>query len=523
MTDHQPLLNAFLDDRDSLDEGQWAALADALARDPQLAGTLKEQLLLDEFLGQKLAVDRRDFPAQVRQRVRDFERGELELSRHVNEMRLLAAEEFSRRLRPQVWKRRLLMALAACLLLAVGAVLWRTNHFADLQAVIADVQGAGTLVRDGQATPVEREAEVRVGDRFVTFAEQSLSVRYADGTWVEIDADTSAEFRDDNRTHGKQVLIERGGMAAVIEPQPGDRPMRFTTPEAEAKIVGTEIWLARSGEQSQLEVLSGSVEFVRTSDGRSQLVRAGETSVVGADVFSVRAAGWPIDREGLVYLHQSAEASNLVRSPSRGGLRRCRLTPRGAARWQSDGSLQFAGGSAVARGGEHDVLTACRANRALTLEIAFTPSQRIEPGAGWIIGFGSDPANANFVLAQEQDKLLFALAGSQSNAGDPQPFVQIVSLRPEVSQHVVVTYRPGELIAYVDGGEVFRSQHVQSDFAHWEAHPLVLGDSLAGGQSWSGRVGAVAIYARALSAERVAAQTRAFRERTIDRPVNENP
>ena len=94
MNDHAQLVARFLDDRESLADGELDTLLTALKEEPELAVALKEQLLLDELLCQRLGVDRQNFLAKVRQRVHDAERGEDELVKEVAELRALAAKEF---------------------------------------------------------------------------------------------------------------------------------------------------------------------------------------------------------------------------------------------------------------------------------------------------------------------------------------------------------------------------------------------------------------------------------------------
>src|SRR5438445_10181682 len=93
MSEIDLLLHRYLEDRDSLAARELDALIAALRADPELAGSLREQLLLDDLLAQKLALDRRNFVAQVEQRVADFNRGQTELSRQTADLRSIAAAE----------------------------------------------------------------------------------------------------------------------------------------------------------------------------------------------------------------------------------------------------------------------------------------------------------------------------------------------------------------------------------------------------------------------------------------------
>src|SRR5438876_1752932 len=93
MFDIDLLLHRYLEDRDSLAARELDALIAALRADPELAANLRDQLLLDDLLAQKLALDRRNFVAQVGQRIADVNRGQTELSRQTADLRSIAAAE----------------------------------------------------------------------------------------------------------------------------------------------------------------------------------------------------------------------------------------------------------------------------------------------------------------------------------------------------------------------------------------------------------------------------------------------
>src|SRR5438067_1463700 len=93
MSDLNTLIHRYLEDRSCLDPVELNKLIAGLKADPELAASLREQLLLDDLLAQKLALDRRNFLAQVEQRITDFQRGEESLTQQVADLRSLAAAE----------------------------------------------------------------------------------------------------------------------------------------------------------------------------------------------------------------------------------------------------------------------------------------------------------------------------------------------------------------------------------------------------------------------------------------------
>src|SRR5436190_13825585 len=95
MSDIDSLIHRYLEDRASLAGRELDELIAALRADPELACSLREQLLLDDLLAQKLTLDRRNFVAQVEQRIADFNRGHKELSQQTADLRSMAAAEKS--------------------------------------------------------------------------------------------------------------------------------------------------------------------------------------------------------------------------------------------------------------------------------------------------------------------------------------------------------------------------------------------------------------------------------------------
>src|SRR5260221_9793586 len=93
MNDIQPLIDRFLEDPDGLSEPELAALVKEVEASPDLAEQLREQLVVDELLAQKLAPERQNFPAQMEQRVGDLAQGEEELLEQINAMRDLAVAQ----------------------------------------------------------------------------------------------------------------------------------------------------------------------------------------------------------------------------------------------------------------------------------------------------------------------------------------------------------------------------------------------------------------------------------------------
>ena len=296
MSDIQPIIGKYLDDRDSLSDEELAALVNALHESPELAEQLRDQLILDDFLGQRFAVDRQNFAAQVAQRIRDLDAGvpqrgsgEEDPLTELNRWRSLAAEELFQANR-RAHRARLVKfwTAAAGLLLVAGVGIWYLWSLSASQsiALVDLVRGDATRIRSGAEQPVAAGSRVMPGDRFVTSSQASMTVRYSDGSLLQIGGDASIGLGTGGATNGsphegKRVFVERGELSAKVVRQSSDRPMVLDTPGAEAKVLGTELSLRVKLDETRLEVVEGRVKLTRKSDRASLVVQSGQFTVVG--------------------------------------------------------------------------------------------------------------------------------------------------------------------------------------------------------------------------------------------------
>src|SRR5205823_3675228 len=93
MHDLDFLVHRYLEDRSGLSDDELDALIAALRADPELADSLRDQMLLDDLLAQKLSLDRRNFVAQIEQRIADLKRGQDNIHKQVADLSSMAAAE----------------------------------------------------------------------------------------------------------------------------------------------------------------------------------------------------------------------------------------------------------------------------------------------------------------------------------------------------------------------------------------------------------------------------------------------
>jgi hypothetical protein len=122
----------------------------------------------------------------------------------------------------------------------------------------------------GDVTPKAKAGtKIHVGETIATVGPSSLAVlRLPDGTRLELDSDTQLAF-------GEKLDLLKGALTADVAKQAPGRAVVFTTPHAEARVLGTRLRLSVEAESSRLEVREGRVRFTRSRDGAFTEVAGG--------------------------------------------------------------------------------------------------------------------------------------------------------------------------------------------------------------------------------------------------------
>ncbi len=510
------LINRFIEDRLALSAIELDELIALLKAEPARAAAVHEQLLLDDLLAQKLAVDRRNFPAQVAQRLADFERGQQELDEQVSELRQLAEAEIER---PQTWSGnsswvKYVLALAAAAL--IGGVFFVTQWLPgrpQLVAKVTAVSGDVTIHSGGQPATAAIDTSLLTGQEIVVPAGGQIDIAYQDATTLRVSGGSAVTLEIDRATGGKRVALARGELQADIQPQ-AVAAMTFTTPHAVATVLGTRLRLVVDRQQTLLDVLQGQVQLDPLTGGVSKIVSASNSGVAEAGQVQVSILEWPPRRDALVYLLSPLESTPedglpymAVRNPNTGRMLKTDLVPQGAAEllpsslyWQLDG-----GYLRIDEAGAGDLFAGLANASELTLEIVFTPEAGPQSAAR-LVALADDGGPANFVLSQEGRELTFSLAGVQSAAPLRVPLAS-----SDQPQHLAITFRPGRLVACLGGAEVATSTDVRGALSGWRSGVLTVGADTRGQRAWRGQVQALALYRRCLSAEEVARSAASYR------------
>jgi hypothetical protein len=149
------------------------------------------------------------------------------------------------------------------------------------------------------------------------------------------------------------------------------------------------------------------------------------------------------------------------------------------------------------------VRAAALASNTFTLEALVTPAAPATPGPTWVVSFGRGPGERNFALGQLGDRLVARVLTPTTGPDADRPQVDLGPIPRRRPSHVVVTYLPGHLAAYVDGELRVETGELQGGLNRWRGYPLTFGDDARGGADWRGSLEAVALFDRALSPEEV--------------------
>jgi len=103
---------------------------------------------------------------------------------------------------------------------------------------------------------------------------------------------------------------------------------------------------------------------------------------------------------------------------------------------------------------------------------------------------------------------------------------KLAPLEPGKAYHVVVTYKPGLLVCYLNGRIASQTGFESGSFDKWRgsSYSLIFGNEVGGVRPWEGYLDGVAIYSRFVDAEEAAkkfelADARIAQRRKIDRKI----
>jgi hypothetical protein len=524
------LIERFLDDRAALAPDDLDALIAGLKAEPARAVALREHLMIDDLLAQKLTVDRRNFLAQVEQRIADFERSEAEIDEQVAELRELATQAYvtSQRDGPArglLAARWVQAAIALSLVAVVAGVFLVPRWLPERRLAVAHVvtvQGPVVLTEDDAVTPAAQAATLFTGQQIETPADGWLTLQYDDQTQIRVGAGSVVRLGHERASGAKRVHISRGELWADVARQPAGA-MELSTPHAVAVVLGTQLRLTVTSDDTLLEVTEGLVRLDRPDRQDSIEVAAAESGLATDAELHRRPVAWPASTAGLVYAFDPfVRRVPRVRQP--GGGERWYTSPLAAvgsaAINEFDDALELTGGHFHSRDDGEDIVALAGGSEEFTLEIVVAPGANAAGKTGRVISLEADDGAANFALSQAGAEWSFVLRTTV--AEEPMPLRFVV---PDDSGqaarhplHLAVTYGSGRLAAYVAGRPLGPGIELRGSLAAWQGASLLIGADARGNEAWKGTIHALAIYHRCLDADEVAQNVRNYQRLAGSQP-----
>jgi ferric-dicitrate binding protein FerR (iron transport regulator) len=339
--------------------------------------------------------------------------------------------------------------------------------------VVAKLVEAQGEVWDAAKGAVKPGTGLLAGQGLVT-GRGRAAVEFPDGTRIELGARTTVKEIRESEDSGKRVAVGAGIVTAKVARQAPGRAAVFSTPQGEARVLGTALRLAVDEKAVRVDVLEGRVRFAR-ADGKSVDLTAGTfvTAAPGQDLAKANATGlvahWKLDDGG-------ADASgNLVHGELKGA---AETSP-----GRLGGGVKFgpAGHLSVPDFQLPEQFTAA----FWVWQTALTREQ------DWLLNFG----NNQFILIREGNMDARQIRVGWHEA--PQDFVTVGSaIQPRQWAHFAATYDGAELRLFVNGQSVGSKKGGRR-----AAGPgLAVGRMGAGGE---GLIDDVRVYDRALSAPEI--------------------
>ncbi|MBI4658869.1 MAG: FecR domain-containing protein [Verrucomicrobia bacterium] len=179
------------------------------------------------------------------------------------------------------WNWRSALALAASVVLLLGLGVWYFGPTIG-EPVLVDVKGTGVSVERGtEFVAAIRGMRLLPGDVLRIGTNASVGLAFgAEQTRIDLESET--ELKLISFASGKRLQLRSGKLEAAVARQRLFRPMIVTTPNAQARVLGTQFTLKATTSRTELRVDEGKVRLTDTRNGEAEPVPAGYYAVVAA-------------------------------------------------------------------------------------------------------------------------------------------------------------------------------------------------------------------------------------------------
>jgi hypothetical protein len=182
----------------------------------------------------------------------------------------------------------------------------------------------------------------------------------------------------------------------------------------------------------------------------------------------------------------------------------------GKAHINDKGIMDLNNGSVRLSGFNAKLLDACQNTNELSIEVVLTSASEKQGGPARIVSFSKDINSRNFTLGQDGNRLVLRLRTLDNDENANKIVVDLVEIKKDQPMHVIVTYKPGKTVCYVDGKVAKCSERLKGKLCNWEPMQLIFGDEVTGdpnnpkdpnNRNWNGTIERVAIGSKFIDAD----------------------
>jgi hypothetical protein len=176
-----------------------------------------------------------------------------------------------------------------------------------------------------------------------------------------------------------------------------------------------------------------------------------------------------------------------------------------AVEWASDGLRFVDDGVVYSRSAPEELYRRLTADTGLSVEVWAATAGLDQTGPARLVSSSGEVLHRNFTLGQERDVLVVRLRTTETTLNGVPPAARVRGVFDDTElRHLVFTHDSDRVHVWVDGEAETSVPSPGGTFAKWIfSYPLLLGNEGDGQRPWHGRLAAVALYDRPLTAAEV--------------------
>ena len=388
---------------------------------------------------------------------------------------------------------------------AVGASVLITSRYNIGKMAKLDISLAGgarlaweNKVPSGVCTPVVHEGRIyfaNKGFHCVDLADGKElweGGRYGDPGSVILTAD------------GRLVAWANDGDLTLVETA-ARSPRRYTELATKRRVLRDMAWphLALAGGRLYCKDRGGRIRCLGLDPTERAAPAVVPTPGLAAAPAGFELGEWPGEGAQLVLgWRRGGGKRGLLGAVAKAG--RCAWVPRGEAGFGAGGDMALDGGSFGLTGGAGTLLDRLKGSGQFSFELVLRTRDLDQGGPARIVTFSESAYSRNFTIGQERGRLVLRLRTPGSGENGMKPEVVLTDIEAGAWAHLVVCYRPGTLVCFLNGREVSASAELEGGFGNWTAQHFRVGDEHDGGRPWAGELAGLAVFDRAMGADSVA-------------------